>query len=444
MYSFANYLLLALFAAAVFDAANGLRAAPAGPGRLRRALAALWKEEHFLFGGWGAAWREKAGMALFCAGLAAYESIVTFCHSRALQAWEWVPGVLAPVLETTAFLCFSLKILLGTRYNWRQLGVAGALYFIARWVHFNAHNIWWIWVVVAVLAAKDLRLEKPLRVFLCVGTAMMLLVMTLNGMGLLPELEGPPALRDGVVRGTYGYSYPNTLGGLVFGLALAYTLLRARRPRWADPAVLAAAGVFLMVGPSSRTPALGCFLLAAGLVVCRLWGRRPLPRALPWLSAAVLPALAAVSFLLPLGFVKIGPAWDDFAPAWLDTLNDFFSRRLAMNWAAFRALDIKIAGQMLGEWPILDNCYVRTLYELGPVMAVLLAVLAVYALWGYARSRRPVELLCLVVMLLYGLMEAQVYHLTSNPAALLLAGAAFAQPPRRWPGVYEIEEISRK
>ena len=52
----------------------------------------------------------------------------------------------------------------------------------------------------------------------------------------------------------------------------------------------------------------------------------------------------------------------------------------------------------------------------------------------------PNLLLCLVVMLLYGLMEAQVYHLTSNPAALLLAGAAFAQPPRRWPGVYGAQE----
>uniref|UniRef100_UPI003AB1B0A9 ABC transporter permease subunit n=1 Tax=Allofournierella sp. TaxID=1940256 RepID=UPI003AB1B0A9 len=50
------------------------------------------------------------------------------------------------------FLCFGAKILFGTRYTWRELLAGGALYFIARWVYFNSQNIWWIGIVVAVLA----------------------------------------------------------------------------------------------------------------------------------------------------------------------------------------------------------------------------------------------------------------------------------------------------
>ena len=65
-------------------------------------------------------------------------------HWRARGLGLWVQGTLAPALDAAAFLCFAAKILLGTRYTWRSWAWPGALYFIARWVHFNAHNIWWI------------------------------------------------------------------------------------------------------------------------------------------------------------------------------------------------------------------------------------------------------------------------------------------------------------
>ena len=47
-------------------------------------------------------------------------------------------------------------------------------------------------------------------------------------------------------------------------------------------------------------------------------------------------------------------------------------------------------------------------------------------------STRWQEAACLVVMLLYGYMETQVLHVTSDPALLLLSGAVFALPFSRW------------
>ena len=149
MFGFANFLLLALFAAAVFDLIFAL----ARGGGLRGALHGLWNTPHLLFGQQLAEWRLQLGRILFAAGLAAYEISVVFCNSMARQNWAWVQGVMSPVLEWLAFLCFGAKILFGTRYTWRELLAGGALYFIARWVYFNSQNIWWIGIVVAVLAA---------------------------------------------------------------------------------------------------------------------------------------------------------------------------------------------------------------------------------------------------------------------------------------------------
>ena len=221
MFGFANFLLLALFAAAVFDLIFAL----ARGGGLRGALHGLWSTPHLLFGQQLAEWRLQLGRILFAAGLAAYEISVVFCNSMARQNWAWVQGVMSPVLEWLAFLCFGAKILFGTRYTWRELLAGGALYFIARWVDFNSQNIWWIGIVVAVLAAKDVPLRRPLQVYFASGCAAMAVVLALHFAGIVaPDLTSE---RMGALRGTYGYGHPNTFGGLVFGPVLAYALLRA-------------------------------------------------------------------------------------------------------------------------------------------------------------------------------------------------------------------------
>lgn len=425
MFGFANALLLALFAAAVVDLAGMLWQKSSLPA----ALKTLWKEEHLLFGGWGGVWRTGAGAAAFAAGLAAYEVSVVFCNSMARENWAWVQGVLSPILEWTAFLCFGFKILLGTRYTWRQLGVAGALYFIARWTYFNSQNIWWIGIVVAVMAAKDVPLRRPLKAYLYSGGAAMAVVLALHFAGIVaPDLTNE---RMGVLRGTYGYGHPNTFGGLVFGLVLAWALLRADRVRRADCLGIGAVGVFLLAGPSSRTAALCCLALAAGLAVCRLREGRRVPRLWPGLCAASVGLAAALSYLLPLLVIKVGPWNNDIGPAWLARLDSLLTCRISLAWMAYRLLDVRIAGQVF-DWPVVDNSFVFALFQFGPVVAAILALLFAAALYGCARQGRRVEVCCLLVMLAYGYMECQTFHLTTNPTALLLCGAMFAMPSRDW------------
>ena len=434
LFEFANALLAALLLAAVFDMIAALKRAPGrGLARAKTALSRLWREEHFLFGCWGAAWRQRAGEWLFAIGLAAYEVSVCFCNSMARENWAWVQGTLAPILDWTAFLCFGVKILLGTRYTWRSLGVAGCLYFIARWVYFNCHNIWWIGLVVAVLAAKGVALKKPLRAYLIAGTVAVGLVVALHYAGIVaPDLVSE---RVGEYRGTFGYGHPNTFGGLVFGLTLAYAMLRARKLRWLDVAVVGALGVFLWVGPASRSAALSTFLLTVLLAGYKVFPRLFAGRHRAKVAAALVPLVAAVSYLLPLPLVKIGPWNSDFGPAWLAKIDGLLTNRLSLSWIAYQVYEVKIAGQVLLDWPPLDNSFVFSLYQFGPVMAAILAVLFAVALWGLARTRRIPELLCLAVMLVYAFMECQSFHLTTNPTALLFCGAVFALPPSRWPGL---------
>ena len=103
--------------------------------------------------------------------------------------------------------------------------------------------------------------------------------------------------RDGSFRLMFGYGHPNTFGGVVFGLVLAWVLLRRARLTWAELAGVAAVGAFLMIGPKSRSAALCSFLLVALLAAAKLHtrrGPRPGSRTLAAGCAALVPLLAAV------------------------------------------------------------------------------------------------------------------------------------------------------
>ena len=425
MFGFANALLLLLAAAVVIDFVPVLRR--------RLSPAAWWRDERPLWGARGMALREKYGQRAFLLGVMVYEFVVVFNNSMARENWPWLQTRVSPVLDWVMYLCFGYKILLGTRYNGRSLVCAGALYFVARWVYFNGQNIWWLGVCVALLAAKDVPLRRVMKAFLACGVPTLALVEVLHFAGII----APHALseRNGSYRMMFGYGHPNTFGGVVFGLLLAWVLLRREKLRWAELGAIAAVGVFLMVAPKSRSSSLCVLLLVLLLALAKLRtrkGARPAGRVLAGCCAAVVPLAAAVSFILPTFVYKIGPWMNDIGPVWLKRLDDLLTSRISLVWAAYRVMDVKIAGQMLPDWPALDNIFVFLFYLVGPVMLVLVCALMMAALYGYARRGQWHAVACLVTMVAYGYMESQVIHLTSDPAVLLVVGAIFALPTERW------------
>ena len=286
MFGFANGLLAFLALAAVLDFLPVLRH--------RRAPAVWWGEERLLFTTRYASVRQKYGAWAFLLGVMVYEFIVVFNNSMARENWPWLQTRVSPVLDWVMYLCFGFKILLGTKYNGRSMVCAGLLYFVARWVYFNGQNIWWLGLCVALLAAKDVPLRRVMKAFLACGVPTLALVELLHFAGIIaPDAASE---RNGSYRLMFGYGHPNTFGGVMFGLLLAWVLLRRARLTWPELAGVAAVGVFLMVGPKSRSAALCTFLLVLLLALAKLRTRRglhPGSRPLAALCAATVPVLGA-------------------------------------------------------------------------------------------------------------------------------------------------------
>ena len=224
MFGFANGLLAFLALAAVLDFLPVLRH--------RRAPAVWWGEERLLFTTRYASVRQKYGAWAFLLGVMVYEFIVVFNNSMARENWPWLQTRVSPVLDWVMYLCFGFKILLGTKYNGRSMVCAGLLYFVARWVYFNGQNIWFLGLVMVLLAAKAVPLRRSLQAFLGCGVPTLALVEVLHFAGII----APDALseRSGSYRLMFGYGHPNTFGGIVFGLVLAWVLLRQAKITWAE------------------------------------------------------------------------------------------------------------------------------------------------------------------------------------------------------------------
>ena len=282
MFGFANALLLALFAAAGVDLVLALR---------RKAVGQLFTVPHYLFGDWGGEARARWGQRAFLLALMLYEFTVVFCNSMARENWPFLQGQLAPVLDMIMYTLLCGKILLGTRYTWRELICAGVLYFVARWVYFNGQNIWFLGLVMVLLAAKAVPLRRSLQAFLGCGVPTLALVEVLHFAGII----APDALseRSGSYRLMFGYGHPNTFGGIVFGLVLAWVLLRQAKITWAEIAAVAGVGLFLYKGPASRSPALCAFLLAVLLVCAKSVGARKGCKLAAGLCAAMVPVVGA-------------------------------------------------------------------------------------------------------------------------------------------------------
>lgn len=156
---------------------------------------------------------------------------------------------------------------------------------MARWVYFNGQNIWWLGLCVALLAAKDVPLRRVMKAFLACGVPTLALVELLHFAGIIaPDAASE---RNGSYRLMFGYGHPNTFGGVMFGLLLAWVLLRRARLTWPELAGVVAVGVFLMVGPKSRSAALCTFLLVLLLALAKLRTRRGLhPAADRWQRSA--------------------------------------------------------------------------------------------------------------------------------------------------------------
>ena len=426
-FTYCNLLLAGLAAATAFFLLTALwRKTPL------KELASLKAPEKML---WVDRWqplRRKGGAFLYGLALAALLVEVTFFNAQFRLAFPQLSEWANLRLDQVIFAALILKFLFFTQYNFAQLLVTDAVYFILRWIFFNNHNPWLVFFIFFVLAAKDLTVKQfglPYTVFSALGTGTTIFLSLFGIWGYSVVQEHYTV----TIRRWFGFTFHNTLGGVVFGLCSAWLLYRQAKAHWADWAAVFGVACFVMFGVGSRTAGLCIFMLVIASV-CGRYLRFLLDLApIRWLLAGVPLILAGVNFLLPwlYGAAREGTFLHSIMVKGNSLLND----RIYYGWMALQTYTTSIAGQpTYGDYPV-DSAYLSSWFFYGPVFFALIWLGACLVVWRLLRRRQYAQVMVFLVACVYGSFEIQFFHISSCPAVLLYPAALYpsSEPHSRAP-----------
>lgn len=368
--------------------------------------------------------RRKAGVFFFALALVALLAEVTFFNTQFRLVFPQLSDWANVQLDQIIFWALILKILFFTRYNFAQLLVTDVVYFILRWVFFNNHNPWLVFAIFFVLAAKDLSMKQiglPYAIASALGTGTTILLSLFGVWGYTVLQEH----YNITVRRWFGFTFHNTLGGVLFGLCSAWLLYRQAKAHWPDWLAVFGVGCFVMFGVASRTAALCIFLL----VVASLCGRylKFLLDLFPvrCLLSMVPLIFAAANFLLPRLYGYSGN--NPLLSALPEKLNSLLNDRLYYGWMALQTYTTSIAGQpTYGDYPV-DSSYLSSWFFYGPILFALIWIGACLVIWQLLKHRQYASTMVFLVACVYGWFEIQFFHVSSSPSILLYTAALYPQ-----------------
>ncbi len=385
-------------------------------------LASYSSPQQMLWVDQGAPLRRKCGIFLYALALVALLAEVTFFNTQFRLVFPEFSDWANIQLDRIIFWALILKTLFFTRYNFAQLLVTDMVYFALRWVFFNNHNPWLVFAIFFVIAAKDLKMEEiclPYALASALGTGVTILFSLFGVWGYTVLQEH----YNITVRRWFGFTFHNTLGGVLFGLCSAWLLYRQAKARWTDWLAVFAVGCFTMFGVASRTAGLCIFFL----VIASLCGRylefllkmKPIQVLL-----SVIPLIfAAANFLLPRLYSYTGD--NALLLALPDKLNSLLNDRLYYGWMALQSYTTSIAGQpTYGDYPV-DSAYLSSWFFYGPVLFALIWVGACLVIWQLLKRQRYASTMVFLVACVYAWFEIQFFHVSSSPALLLYTAVLY-------------------
>ena len=130
------------------------------------------------------------------------------------------------------YLCFGFKILCWAQNTMAVAWSAPGCCTLWRGGSTSTGRTSGGWALRGPAGRHDVPLRRVMKAFLACGMPTLALVELLHFAGIIaPDAASE---RNGSYRLMFGYGHPNTFGGVMFGLLLAWVLLRRTRLTWPE------------------------------------------------------------------------------------------------------------------------------------------------------------------------------------------------------------------
>lgn len=365
---------------------------------------------------------------VYCAGLALL-LVLSEVFSSNIQAT--LPGFsrLARLgLTGCAVLLLAGKIVLLTEYETRlqRVLVCAVLAYTAFTAWYGGDQ-WFFLAALVGLGAKDVDLQKALRVYLITAAAGLVLVQVLHFATPLMPYNFYCRNWD------FGYGHYNGFGARLAGVFFAWGWLRHGKLCAIDWMGLAALAIFTYKVPGSRGAfggmAVMLLLFAVQKFFPKLFDNKI------WYAFVLAVPVMLVVFSLYAGYIY-NPEWPYDHMAIL-LLSIFLSGRFEIWHNVFWGSPLTLLGGLPtdgDEHHAIDNTFLAVPMNKGILGAILVAAFFLLLLWRLAKKYRSTETICLLALTLYLFMENKPFLLSANPFLLLapivfFGGAAAEKKP---------------
>lgn len=326
------------------------------------------------------------------------------------------------LMFAVSLLLIGIKILYG-KYERKDFLVMGIVVGLAGMVYLRSGETTFLFSVLLLCGAKDVDLQKLLKLALPVWLSGIILTVVLAAVGIKESTVIPYYAAENlsdyvtetfVVReySSYGYGHPNYLFGICLISCMLYLFVRYQVLKWYDLLLTGLPMLVVFKLTFCRT-GLVLFCLTWLLIAwSKFWERKEKP-------AAMLPFFLVVPAVLFCTLVL--PRFYDSENSVMAVINGIFTGRIQLLVSWLNAFPVTLFGQYCtGVEGFLDSLYPSLLLKGGVVSLLFyvgLFLLIQYQCW---KERDWRSLVMLSVMIVYGVMEEGPANVILNPFLLVL------------------------
>lgn len=272
-----------------------------------------------------------------------------------------------------------------------------------------------------LICAKDIDINKIVKLDLILKVSLVLIIFILYRCDLTKVVIIDSNIERGL-RYSFGFGHPNTFGIYMFNICADLLYINySKKNKWQYILI-----IFISYLVDKFCDSRCAFLCMIIMIILSLFT--------PKKNLKIINAIYKYSFFIFL-FISLGftLAYIHNPSKILYTLNSLFSGRISLMSSFYSYYGIKLFGNYfinystgkVGIFYVLDNAYISLLVKFGLVISIILGVLFIKRIQQSIEKNEKSLMICLVVYIIFGLMENGLYLFFYNPFILSLTEALY-------------------
>lgn len=327
-------------------------------------------------------------------------------------------------------ICCLVKTILEADRTPRNLLMLG-ITLLFMWIAFRIDKLPFAAMFALIYSGRNVSFRKLCKIMFWVQLLFFLTTVLAVKTGVLEDVIWEEGARD---RHGLGFTHCMLASHFGFFTSIAWIAMKNRMKESAALVILISNGILYYL-TNGRSDFLLSILLVVSCLVCEhFFAEKKFPQ---WFAYALMlvPWICLIASIgVTMAFQKGNPVWEKW--------NYVSNNRLKLGYEAIVQYGFTWFGQKIkfigastlyykpdAVYNYVDNAYLMQMLLYGTVFILIYCILVSWLLYRLAMQNERILLVCLLISLIFGMVNPQSMYLTYNPLLLLLVRETMPSEP---------------